>query len=149
MLMEPEPGNPLEAEGVLNPAAVRAPDGELYIFPRLTAKGNYSRIGISRVCFNDDGDPTGVERLGVVLEPKADYEKRPDGGGGCEDRNWRFFIGHSFPELDQKKRPVTLRHVNRISIRKVSGSPIALCRSKARSQSGSPSLPLIIASLPL
>ena len=51
MIMEPQPGNPLEVEGVLNPAAVRGPDGGLYLFPRLTAKGNYSRIGIARVLF--------------------------------------------------------------------------------------------------
>jgi len=42
----------------LNPAAVRSPDGKLYLFPRLVAKGNYSRIGIARVLFNDAGDPT-------------------------------------------------------------------------------------------
>jgi len=41
MLMESEPGNFQEAEGVLNPAAVRGPDGKLYLFPRLLAKGNY------------------------------------------------------------------------------------------------------------
>ena len=40
MLMEPEPGNPHEVEGVLNPAAARGPDGNLYIFPRLVARGN-------------------------------------------------------------------------------------------------------------
>ena len=85
MLMEPEPGNPHEVEGVLNPAAARGPDGELYLFPRLVAKGNYSRIGIARVRFNADGDPEGVERLGIALEPEAEYERRPDGGGGCED----------------------------------------------------------------
>lgn len=83
-LMEPEPGNEYEVEGVLNPAVTRGPDGELYIFPRLVAKGNYSRIGIARVLFNDAGDPVGVKRLGIALEPEADYEKRPD-GGGCED----------------------------------------------------------------
>jgi len=33
---------------VLNPAAVRGPDGELYLFPRLVAAGNYSRVGIAR-----------------------------------------------------------------------------------------------------
>ena len=38
MVMEPEPGNPQEIEGVLNPAAVRGPDGELYLFPRLVAQ---------------------------------------------------------------------------------------------------------------
>jgi predicted GH43/DUF377 family glycosyl hydrolase len=85
MMMEPESGNPQEVEGVLNPAAVRGPDGELYLFPRLVARGNYSRIGIARVLFNEAGDPVGVERLGIALEPEADYERRPDGGGGCED----------------------------------------------------------------
>src|SRR5664279_6138647 len=81
LLMEPEPGNPLEAEGVLNPAAARGPDGKLYLFPRLVAKGNYSRIGIARVLFNEAGDPAGVERLGIALEPEMDYELRPDGTG--------------------------------------------------------------------
>ena len=90
VVMEPEPGNPLEAEGVLNPAAVRGPDGELYLFPRLVARGNYSRIGIARVQFNKAGDPIGVERLGIALEPEADYELRPD-GGGCEDPRITFF----------------------------------------------------------
>jgi predicted GH43/DUF377 family glycosyl hydrolase len=85
MLMEPEPGNHHEVEGVLNPAAVRGPDGKLYLFPRLVAKGNYSRIGIARVRFNEAGDPAGVERLGIALEPETDYERRPDGSGGCED----------------------------------------------------------------
>ena len=88
--MEPEPGNPQEVEGVLNPAAVRGPDGELYLFPRLVAKGNYSRIGIARVRFNEAGNPAGVERLGIALEPEADYERRPDGGGGCEDPRITF-----------------------------------------------------------
>jgi predicted GH43/DUF377 family glycosyl hydrolase len=85
MLMEPEPGNPHETEGVLNPAAARGPDGHLYLFPRLVAKGNYSRIGIARVNFNSAGDPSGVERLGLALEPEANYEKTGHGGGGCED----------------------------------------------------------------
>src|SRR5664280_1861720 len=84
-IMEPEPGNPMEVEGVLNPAAARGPDGKLYLFPRLVAKGNYSRIGVARVLFNDEGDPYGVERLGIALEPEADYELRSDGSGGCED----------------------------------------------------------------
>jgi len=85
IIMEPEPGNPHEVEGVLNPAAVRGPDGKLYLFPRLTAEGNYSRIGIASVRFNETGDPVGVERLGIALEPEEDYERRPDGRGGCED----------------------------------------------------------------
>ena len=32
LVMEPEPSNPQEIEGVLNPAAARGPDGKLYLF---------------------------------------------------------------------------------------------------------------------
>jgi predicted GH43/DUF377 family glycosyl hydrolase len=84
-IMKPQHGNELETEGVLNPAVTRGPDGALYLFPRLVAKNNYSRIGIARVKFNEDGDPVDVERLGIALEPEEDYEKRSNGGGGCED----------------------------------------------------------------
>jgi beta-1,2-mannobiose phosphorylase / 1,2-beta-oligomannan phosphorylase len=84
MIMEPRAGDPHEVEGVLNPAAARTPDGKLYLFPRLVAKGNYSRIGIARVLFDADGNPTGVERMGIALEPEAEYELS-DTGGGCED----------------------------------------------------------------
>jgi hypothetical protein len=82
-LMEPEPGNPLEVEGVLNPAAARGPDGALYLFPRLVGRHNYFRIGIARVLFDDAGDPAGVERLGVALEPEADYEHIAARRGRC------------------------------------------------------------------
>jgi predicted GH43/DUF377 family glycosyl hydrolase len=90
ILMEPQPGDPHEAEGVLNPAAARGPDGELYLFPRLVARGNYSRIGIARVRFDKAGDPEGVERLGIALEPETDYERGIDGRGGCEDPRVTF-----------------------------------------------------------
>ncbi len=90
LVMSPEPGNPQEVEGVLNPAAARGPDGKLYLFPRLVARGNYSRIGVARVKFNAAGDPEGIERLGIALEPEADYERRPNGGGGCEDPRVTF-----------------------------------------------------------
>ncbi len=89
LMMESEPDNPLEVEGVLNPAAARGRDGQLYLFPRLVSQGNYSRIGIARVCFNKVGDPVGVKRLGIALEPEASYELRP-GGGGCEDPRITF-----------------------------------------------------------
>jgi predicted GH43/DUF377 family glycosyl hydrolase len=89
-IMEPQPGNPQEIEGVLNPAAARGPDGHLYLFPRLVARGNYSRIGIARVKFNGDGNPHEVERLGIALEPEADYERSADGAGGCEDPRVTF-----------------------------------------------------------
>jgi predicted GH43/DUF377 family glycosyl hydrolase len=96
VIMQPLAGEANEAEGVLNPAAVRGRDGQLYLFPRLVAKGNYSRIGIARVLFDAAGDPTGVERLGVALEPEADYELGPDGRGGCEDPRVTYVepLGH-------------------------------------------------------
>jgi len=89
LVIEPEEGNPYEIEGILNPAAIRGTDGELYLFPRIVGAGNYSRIGIMRVLFDQRGEPTGVERLGVALEPEAPYELRPD-GGGCEDPRITF-----------------------------------------------------------
>ena len=96
VVMEPRPGDEMEVEGVLNPASARGKDGRLYLFPRLVGRGNYSRIGIARVLFDDSGDPVGVERLGIALEPEADYEKRPGGGGGCEDPRITFVepLGH-------------------------------------------------------
>jgi len=89
-IMEPEPGNPQEAEGVLNPAAARSPAGELFLFPRLVARGNYSRIGIARVLFDKAGDPSGVERIGIALEPETEYERPREGSGGCEDPRITF-----------------------------------------------------------
>jgi beta-1,2-mannobiose phosphorylase / 1,2-beta-oligomannan phosphorylase len=79
IVMEPDPDDPREAWGVLNPAAARGDDGELYLFPRLVAEGNFSRIGRARVVF-DGGEPVGVERLGVALEPEEPWE-----GKGVED----------------------------------------------------------------
>jgi predicted GH43/DUF377 family glycosyl hydrolase len=90
LIMEAEPGNPMEVEVTLNPAAVRGPDGHRYLFPRIVAKGNYSHIGIARVKFDDAGDPCSVERRGIALEPEADYARWFDGRGGCEDSRITF-----------------------------------------------------------
>ena len=90
VLMEPDPARPEEVEGVLNPAATRGPDGELYLFPRCVGRGNHSEIGIARVKFDPAGDPVGVERLGIVLKPEMDYETWPDGRGGVEDPRISF-----------------------------------------------------------
>jgi beta-1,2-mannobiose phosphorylase / 1,2-beta-oligomannan phosphorylase len=79
VVMERDGSDPREAWGVLNPASARGPDGELYLFPRLVAQGNYSRIGRARVVFAD-GRPTGVERLGLALEPEESWESK-----GVED----------------------------------------------------------------
>jgi len=45
------------------------------------------RLGL--VMEREPGNPVGVERLGIALEPEADYELRPD-GGGCEDPRVTF-----------------------------------------------------------
>ncbi len=88
VVMAPEDGNPLEAEGVLNPASGRDPDGVLYLLPRLVAAGNVSRVGLARVIIDDDGVPVGVEREGVVLEPDRAWER------GAVSRRRRGPSGH-------------------------------------------------------
>lgn len=72
-IMTADPGDPLEAEGVLNPGTAWGPDGELYLYPRVVAEGNVSRIARARVIV-EDGVPVGVERLGVVLSPDEGWE---------------------------------------------------------------------------
>lgn len=87
-IMSPEPGDPLEAEGVLNPGTAWGPDGELYLYPRLVAAGNVSRIGRARVVVAD-GVPVGVERLGVVLAPDERWEHGRQ-NAGVEDPRITF-----------------------------------------------------------
>ena len=96
IVMDPQPGEPTEAWGVLNPAVARGRDGELYLFARAVAEGNYSRILMARVIFDELGRPAGVERLGFALEPAAAYELHGDGEGGCEDPRITFL-----PALDR------------------------------------------------
>lgn len=88
-VMEPRAGDPNEVEGVLNPGIARSPDGELFMFPRLVARGNFSRIGRARVLFDKGGAPTGVERLGVALEPDEAWEQNPV-TAGVEDPRITF-----------------------------------------------------------
>ena len=61
-------GNPLEKEGVLTLPTAWGADGELYLFPRLVEDGNVSRVGRARVVI-ENGEPVGVELLGVVSRP--------------------------------------------------------------------------------
>lgn len=72
--MAPDPGNPLEAEGVLNPAVGHTPDGRLHLLPRVVSAGNVSRVGLAEVVV-DDGIPVGVNRRGIVLEPELSWER--------------------------------------------------------------------------
>ena len=83
VVMAPDPDDPLEAWGVLNPATA-AHDGQVFLFPRLVAEGNVSRIGRARVVFDQGRVPVGVERLGVALAPEESWECH-EGGGGVED----------------------------------------------------------------
>ncbi|GAA1667403.1 glycosidase [Microbacterium lacus] len=83
VVMTPAPGDSREAEGVLNPASGRGPDGELYLLPRLVAEGNVSRVGLAKVRI-ENGVPVGVEREGIVLEPDREWE-RGVGNAGVED----------------------------------------------------------------
>lgn len=78
-------GSEREAEGILNPGVVRDRNGTLLLYPRMVARGNVSRIGLVRALLAP-GDGIRFERLGVVLEPGAEYEFRSQPGGhGCED----------------------------------------------------------------
>jgi predicted GH43/DUF377 family glycosyl hydrolase len=95
VVMQPDPADPSEVEGVLNPGLIRGRDGALYLFARVVAAGNYSRIRMARVIFDEAVRPMAVERLGVALEPAAEYECRGSGAGGCEDPRITFL-----PELD-------------------------------------------------
>ncbi|MBU2663956.1 hypothetical protein KOI35_10690 [Actinoplanes bogorensis] len=83
VVMAPEPGNPHEAEGVLNPASGRTPDGRLFLLPRLVAEGNVSRVGLAEVEIHD-GVPVGVQRRGIALAPDEGWE-RGLSNAGVED----------------------------------------------------------------
>jgi beta-1,2-mannobiose phosphorylase / 1,2-beta-oligomannan phosphorylase len=85
VIMTPEDGNEFEAEGVLNPASGRGPDGELYLLPRLVATGNVSRVGLAKIVVND-GVPTGVERQGIVLAPDEGWERGANNAGTEDPR---------------------------------------------------------------
>jgi beta-1,2-mannobiose phosphorylase / 1,2-beta-oligomannan phosphorylase len=89
VVMTPDPDDPNEAWGVLNPASARDRDGEVYLFPRLVAVGNRSRVGRARVQYDADGAPCGVERLGVVLEPEETWEQNQR-TAGVEDPRITF-----------------------------------------------------------
>jgi beta-1,2-mannobiose phosphorylase / 1,2-beta-oligomannan phosphorylase len=89
ILMEPQAGNHFEAWGVLNPACARTASGELLLYPRAVAEGNYSRIEIARV-IPSAGVPSSVERTGMALEPAEVYEGDKRAVGGVEDPRVTF-----------------------------------------------------------
>jgi beta-1,2-mannobiose phosphorylase / 1,2-beta-oligomannan phosphorylase len=91
VIMTPQPGNALEAEGVLNPASGRTPDGVLHLLPRLVAEGNVSRVGLAEVHLTD-GVPTGVVRRGMVLAPDEGWERGAK-NAGVEDPRTTYLPG--------------------------------------------------------
>jgi beta-1,2-mannobiose phosphorylase / 1,2-beta-oligomannan phosphorylase len=80
VVMVGTPKDPDEAMGVLNPASCRDRAGNLLLFPRMVAAGNYSRIGRALVQFTD-GVPIGVKRQGYALEPTEGFECNADTAG--------------------------------------------------------------------
>lgn len=92
VLAEPAPDCRQEAWGIVNPGAIRGRDGQLYLFPRVVAEGNYSRIALARVHYDAQGYPSGLERLGYALEPTEPYECNPKSGGGCEDARVSYVV---------------------------------------------------------
>ena len=93
VIMSADADEPFEAEGVLNPGTAWGADGDLYLFPRLVAAGNVSRVGKARILL-DGGVPTGVERQGVVLEPDRPWEHGVRHGGVEDPRiTWVASLG--------------------------------------------------------
>lgn len=81
VITRPRAGHPREAWGVLNPGGCVAPDGNYYLFPRLVAEGNYSRIGVAKLISDTNDRPSGLQRLGYALKPEEPYEVTALGGG--------------------------------------------------------------------
>jgi len=93
VLMTPDRAVASEAEGVLNPATGRGPDGRLWLLPRLVARGNVSRVGLAEIVVHD-GYPVGVRREGVVLSPDRSWERSRDHAGVEDPRvTWMPGLG--------------------------------------------------------
>jgi predicted GH43/DUF377 family glycosyl hydrolase len=81
IIARPLPDDGREAWGILNPGGCKGHDGTYYLFPRLVAEGNYSRIGIAKLVCDASDRPMGIDRLGIALEPQESYEFNSLGGG--------------------------------------------------------------------
>lgn len=83
ILLEPDPADEREAEGILNPAVA----GD-YLLYRAVAKGNFSRLMAAELIRTGDPEnPIRAEKLGkVVMEPTTAYElTHEENRGGIED----------------------------------------------------------------
>ncbi len=83
VVLRPDPSQPYERGGVLNPAVAQH-EGVTYILYRAVATEppNYSRILIAVCRTEADGTVTAQRLHRVALEPQAPYELWADGGGG-------------------------------------------------------------------
>ena len=78
------------AVAVLNPGCARLRDGALQLYPRIVTQGNVSSIGSFRGREGHAGR-VAFTRMGIALQPEADYEFHPEPGGyGCEDPRVTF-----------------------------------------------------------
>ena len=75
VVMTPEPGDPLEVEGVLNPGVGPRARTASCTCCRDSSPPATSRASASPGSSIDDGVPVGVEREGVVLEPDRGWER--------------------------------------------------------------------------
>ena len=82
VLLSPN-GDPLEVEGLLNPAFLVTHDNRKILMPRVVAHKNQSRVG--KVELKEVNGKVEATRLGYALEPAVWYEKDGNGGEGCED----------------------------------------------------------------
>src|SRR5436190_6671325 len=80
IIMEPNPTDPREVEGVLNPAVTRGPDGALYLLPRLVGAAAGSGSWRRQRAYAHDS-PSGVY-LGQHERDRQglDLYRRPQGG---------------------------------------------------------------------
>ncbi len=83
LLIEPDPNDPREAEGILNPAVAGS-----YLLYRAVGRGNFSRLMAAKLSKRSNGQ--GVKVLAkkmnrVVLEPQVAYELTKKKRGGIED----------------------------------------------------------------
>ena len=80
-----QPGNPHGGRRGRQSGRRSGPDGELYLFPRIVAKGNFSRIGIAGSSSMGQGTLAGWSGWALPWSLKRTMNCGPDGGGGCED----------------------------------------------------------------
>lgn len=118
VVLEPDPSDDREVEGVLNPAVAGN-----YLLYRAVGKGNYSRIMVAKLAPPTNPNTCAVaQKLNrVVLEPHEAYELSSTGRGGIEDPRVTklsdgtfvmFYTGYGRPSGFRKQTPVVAAAVS-------------------------------------